>query len=45
MFAATIAPFDIPNRQTLAQGHPNGWESPHPKDVYELVVIGGDRQD
>jgi len=41
MSAATIAPFDAPNRQTIAQGHPTDWQSPHPKDMYELVVIGG----
>ncbi len=41
MSAATIAPFDAPNRQTIAQGHPSDWQSLHPKDVYELVVIGG----
>ena len=41
MSAATIAPFDAPNRQTIAQGHPTDWQFPHPKDMYELVVIGG----
>ena len=41
MSVATIAPFDVPNRQTIAQGHPTDWQSPHPKDMYELVVIGG----
>ena len=41
MSVATIAPFDAPNRQTIAQGHPTNWQSPHPKDLYELVVIGG----
>ncbi len=41
MSVATIAPFDAPNRQTIAQGHPTDWQPPHPKDVYELVVIGG----
>jgi len=41
MSAATIAPFDAPNRQTIAQGHPTDWQSPHPKDMYDLVVIGG----
>lgn len=41
MTIATIAPFDAPNRQTIAQGHPTDWQSPHPKDMYELVVIGG----
>ena len=41
MSVATIAPFDAPNRQTIAQGHPTDWQSPHPKDTYDLVVIGG----
>lgn len=41
MSAATIAPCDAPNRQTIAQGHPLNWQSPHPKDIYDLVVIGG----
>ena len=41
MSAATIAPFDAPNRQTIAQGHPTDWQSPHPKSMYDLVVIGG----
>jgi pyruvate/2-oxoglutarate dehydrogenase complex dihydrolipoamide dehydrogenase (E3) component len=41
MSAASIAPFDAPNRQTIAQGHPTDWRPPRPKDVYELVVIGG----
>lgn len=41
MSIATIAPFDAPNRQTIAQGHPTDWQSPRPKDLYDLVVIGG----
>jgi pyruvate/2-oxoglutarate dehydrogenase complex dihydrolipoamide dehydrogenase (E3) component len=41
MSAASIAPFDAPNRQTIAQGHPTDWRPPRPKDVYELVVVGG----
>lgn len=41
MSVTTIAPFDAPNRKTIAQGHPTDWQPPHPKDVYELVVIGG----
>jgi pyruvate/2-oxoglutarate dehydrogenase complex dihydrolipoamide dehydrogenase (E3) component len=41
MSAASIAPFDAPNRRTIAQGHPTDWRSPRPKDVYELVVVGG----
>jgi pyruvate/2-oxoglutarate dehydrogenase complex dihydrolipoamide dehydrogenase (E3) component len=41
MSMATIAPFDAPNRQTIAQGHPIDWQSPSPKDLYDLVVIGG----
>lgn len=41
MSAVTIAPFDAPNRKTIAQGHPTDWQSPQPKDVYELVIIGG----
>src|SRR5262245_8712180 len=41
MSAASIAPFDAPNRRTIAQGHPPDWRLPVPKDVYELVVVGG----
>src|SRR5262249_47156653 len=41
MSAASIAPFDAPNRRTIAQGHPPDWHPPRPKDVYELVVVGG----
>src|SRR5271166_2423617 len=41
MSAANIAPFDAPNRRTIAQGHPTDWRPPRPKDVYELVVVGG----
>ena len=41
MSAASITAFDAPNRRTIAQGHPTDWRSPRPKDVYELVVIGG----
>ncbi|MBC7924851.1 MAG: FAD-dependent oxidoreductase, partial [Bryobacteraceae bacterium] len=41
MSAATIAPFDAPNRTTIAQGHPTDWKAPKPKEIYELVVIGG----
>jgi pyruvate/2-oxoglutarate dehydrogenase complex dihydrolipoamide dehydrogenase (E3) component len=41
MSAASIAPFDAPNRRTIAQGHPPDWRPPRPKDVYEFVVVGG----
>ena len=41
MSAASISPFDAPNRRTIAQGHPTDWQPPRSKDVYELVVIGG----
>ncbi len=41
MSAASLAPFDTPNRRTIAQGHPADWQSPQPRDMYELVVIGG----
>src|SRR6516165_3347916 len=41
MSAPSISPFDAPNRRTIAQGHPADWRPPRPKDVYELVVIGG----
>ncbi len=41
MSVATIAPFDAPNRQMIAQGHPTDWQSPLPKEIYDLVVIGG----
>ena len=41
MSAASIRPFDAPNRRTIAQGHPTDWQPPRPREVYELVVIGG----
>ena len=41
MSAASISPFDAPNRRTIAQGHPTDWRPPRPRDVYELVVVGG----
>ena len=41
MSAPTIKPFDAPNRQTIAQGHPADWRSPSPKDGYDFVVVGG----
>ena len=41
MSAPSISPFDAPNRRTIAQGHPSRLAAPRPKDVYELVVIGG----
>lgn len=41
MSTASITPFDAPNRRTIAQGHPTDWQPSRPKDVYELVVIGG----
>ena len=41
MSAASISPFDAPNRRTIAQGHPTDWQPPRSKDVYELVVVGG----
>jgi pyruvate/2-oxoglutarate dehydrogenase complex dihydrolipoamide dehydrogenase (E3) component len=37
----SIQPFDAPNRQQIAQGHPLDWRPPQPKDRYELVVLGG----
>ena len=43
MSGPTIAPFDVPNRRTIAQGHPPDWPPARPKDVYEFVVIGGAR--
>lgn len=45
MSIATIAPFDTPNRKTIAQGHPTDCQSPHPKDVYALTVLGGGLDD
>ena len=39
--AASIMPFDAANRRTIAQGHPTDWRQPRPKDLYELVVVGG----
>ena len=41
MSAASIMPFDAANRRTIAQGHPIDWRPPSPKDLYELVVVGG----
>ncbi len=41
MSVPSIRPFDAPNRRTIAQGHPTDWRPPRPKDVYELVVVGG----
>ena len=41
MTTASITPFDAPNRKTIAQGHPADWQSPQPRVVYELVIIGG----
>ena len=41
MRAPSILPFDAPNRQQIAQGHPPDWRPPRPKDVYDLVVLGG----
>jgi glycine/D-amino acid oxidase-like deaminating enzyme len=41
MSAASISPYDAPNRRTIAQGHPTDWQPPRPRGVYELVVIGG----
>ena len=35
--AASIAPFDAPNRRTIAQGHPTDWRPPHPEDVKEKL--------
>ena len=37
----SILPFDAPNRQQIAQGHPPDWRPPRPKDGYDLVVLGG----
>jgi len=39
--APSIQPFDPPNRQQIAQGHPPDWRPPRPKDGYDLVVLGG----
>ena len=41
MSAPSIIPFDAPNRRTIAQGHPTDWRPPRPKDMYELLVVGG----
>src|SRR5262245_33512334 len=41
MSVPSIRPFDAPNRRTIAQGHPTDWRPPHPKDMYELLVVGG----
>jgi cation diffusion facilitator CzcD-associated flavoprotein CzcO len=41
MGTPSILPFDAPNRQQTAQGHPPDWRPPRPKDGYDLVVLGG----
>ena len=41
MSVPSIRPFDAPNRRTIAQGHPTDWRPPRPKDMYELLVVGG----
>ena len=41
MSIPSILPFDQPNRQQIAQGHPPDWRPPRPKDGYDLVVLGG----
>jgi cation diffusion facilitator CzcD-associated flavoprotein CzcO len=41
MGTPSIRPFDAPNRQQIAQGHPPDWRPPRPKDRYDLVVLGG----
>ena len=41
MSTPSILPFDAPNRQQIAQGHPPDWRPPRPKDWYDLVVLGG----
>jgi pyruvate/2-oxoglutarate dehydrogenase complex dihydrolipoamide dehydrogenase (E3) component len=41
MGTPSILPFDAPNRQQIAQGHPPDWRPPRPKDGYDLVVLGG----
>ena len=41
MSTPSILPFDAPNRQQIAQGHPPDWLPPRPKDRYDLVVLGG----
>ena len=35
MGTPSILPFDAPNRQQIAQGHPPDWRSPWPKDGYD----------
>jgi hypothetical protein len=37
MSGPTIAPFDVPNRRTIAQGHPPDWQPARPKDLYEAT--------
>ena len=41
MSIPSIQPFDAPNRQQIAQGHPSDWRPPRPKSEYDLVVLGG----
>ena len=41
MSIPSILPFDPPNRQQIAQGHPLDWRPPRPKHGYDLVVLGG----
>jgi hypothetical protein len=40
MSAASISPFDAPNRRTIAQGHPTNWQPP---PTQGRVRVGGDR--
>ena len=35
MGTPSILPFDAPNRQQIAQGHPPDWRPPRPKDAYD----------
>ncbi len=36
-----VLPLDAANQMLLQAVHPSDWENPEPRDVYDLVVVGG----
>lgn len=36
-----VRPLDAANQALLQAVHPSDWENPEPRDVYDLVVVGG----
>lgn len=36
-----VLPLDAANQALLQAVHPSDWENPEPRDVYDLVVVGG----